>query len=368
MLGALIWAVRQKRHVLGVIVALAALAVGIPLLWALYYLSTFDTLQGFVSNITDAFGLPSSLANAGAALLLVPAVMVFGMVVSLSGERRTMGLSLLTIGIAAYWVLIWAGTRDHLIATDGSQLRCYTISQDGVRFFETQQIDPRTGEMCQWVDQENLRYVQAIDRRLRSGEPIRPLEFRSRDEVRFFATGTNGPIPLVWYHQNSDGSYELFDMPGVHPIFGTQLEPISHQVAQDWLEQSNLVEGANPRTTGAAAVSTDRYPGQGQAERETRMELTPEPLYRQFAMTPMVGTIFIRVIDGQHSIAINDYEGMCIRYDPIEGAARLSLEGSYDANSWEPYRIGGRYPYVRIQSAGDSVIRVERRAAATACL
>jgi hypothetical protein len=257
MLGALIWAVRQKRHVLGVIVALAALAVGIPLLWALYYLSTFDTLQGFVSNITDAFGLPSSLANAGAALLLVPAVMVFGMVVSLSGERRTMGLSLLTIGIAAYWVLIWAGTRDHLIATDGSQLRCYTISQDGVRFFETQQIDPRTGEMCQWVDRENLRYVQAIDRRLRSGEPIRPLQFRSRDEVRFFATGTSGPIPLVWYHQAPDGNYEFFDVPGVHPVLGTQLRPITQQVAEDWLGQVDLPEGRIATTSDAVGSARD---------------------------------------------------------------------------------------------------------------
>jgi len=147
------------RH-LGAVTMIAAfvagLALSVPILLVFYYKSISGFLEGLVANITAAFGLSSELLVSFALFLVVPASIVVGFVLSLSRQHRMLGMSLVIVGITASWGMLWVGSQDHLLTADGEQLHCFTITQDGVRFFEREQVDPRTGERCQWVDQFNL--------------------------------------------------------------------------------------------------------------------------------------------------------------------------------------------------------------------
>ena len=232
------WIARRYGLVTAAVAVIIALGFGLPMFLVRYYLSTYEDLDGFVGNITEAFGLPSELGKAGAVLLVVPAVTIAGMIMSLNKERRTTGIILLTVGIAVYWVLMWAGTRDHLVTASGERLKCYSINADGVRFFQQQQVDPRTGEMCEWVDQSNIHYVQAIDARLRQGGTAQRVHPSGSSEFAFFVTGTHAPVPLVWHVRNAEG-FEFFDAPGFHPLLGRQLEPVTPEVVEEWLTFPN---------------------------------------------------------------------------------------------------------------------------------
>jgi hypothetical protein len=240
---------RQQDRGSRIAIFAATVIVGAGCLIALSYFAyfqTYDFLKGYVDGVARAFNLPEDLARAIAVLLLVPTIIVLGMVFSLSRQRRTLGVALVTVAIAGHSFLIWLGSREDLVTAQGEQLRCYTISEEGVRFFEREQIDPKTGERCQWVDETNARYIRAIDQKLRSGKPLTPLQFRTRQDVNFFATGTKGPIPLVWYHQTASGDYEFYDAPGVHPIFGSQLKPITPAIAETWLKTAALPVAESP--------------------------------------------------------------------------------------------------------------------------
>jgi hypothetical protein len=209
------------------------LAVGAVASIALAYYQTFDFIQTNIGRVGQIFNLSPLLTNALATLFLVTAAVGIGIAFSVSERRRLLGIGLISKGIAAYVVLLLVGTG---MTFDGGKLRCYTIGPDGVRFFDKQQIDPRTGEECQWVDRSNLPAIQAIDSKVRSGSPPRPLSYKSPDEVRFFARDADGSaIPLVWYHLTSAGRYELYDVPGRHPVLGVPLKPITRQVAERWL-------------------------------------------------------------------------------------------------------------------------------------
>jgi hypothetical protein len=261
LVGVVVFLVRKRDQSLLTKIGIVGVgaAIGIPLLVALYYHSTYATLSGFISNVAEAFGWPSEIVAAISVLMIVPSTIAFGMVFSLDQVRRRTGVFLLTLGISAYWVLVWAGTNDHMVTAEGGELKCYTISIDGVRYFDQQQVDPRTGEMCQWVNQENLRYVLAIDEKIRSGEPMRRIPEAEFAGINLFATGTNGAIPLVWYYRTDDNAIELFDVPGIHPIFGEALTAITPEIAREWLSANeSIIDASVPlERAGTSALSQE---------------------------------------------------------------------------------------------------------------
>jgi len=257
---AIIFALRRKDQpivfkVMAVIIA--SFVLGLPLLIVLYYHSTYSTIDGFVSNIAEAFGWSSKFAVGVTILLVVLTTYISGMIFSLSPGKRRVGASIFAIGLAAYYFIWDAGTRQNMFTAAGGQWKCFTISAESVRFFEKQQVDPRTGEMCRLVDKENLLFIQGIDKKMRSGEAIHQILESEYANLRLFATGTSGgAIPLVWYFKAKDGTIELFDTPGVHPVYGVNLEPINTSIALEW--DASIVHSKTKETLSAPAVTPDQ--------------------------------------------------------------------------------------------------------------
>ncbi|WP_139246505.1 hypothetical protein [Thalassovita taeanensis] len=233
--------------------ALFVAAVVLPSALVNYFLFR-EFINSYIFSVTDAFGLPSNLAAAASVVLVPLALIVLGLVLSLRKNRRTIGLAILIPTLSLYYVLLWYGTRNDLVTADGSPLRCYTINADGVRFFERAQVDPRTGESCIWVNEENIRYVSAIDARLRSGEPTRRVDPNVDPNFVFFAPGTHQAAPLVWYVETTS-AYEFFDAPGVHPTTGRELLPVTPAVVESWLARRRADEVA---AEDARRVETER--------------------------------------------------------------------------------------------------------------
>jgi hypothetical protein len=127
--------------------------------------------------------------------------------------------------------MLWGGTRDHMV---GEFAKCYVITDRGVEYFESEQIDPRTGKKCNWVKPEEIPFLNALHKKILSGKPLQRVEFSRVEDVQFFEVGT--AFPKVWYHRQPGGKFELFDGPGVHPIFGVWLDPITPTAASEWLQ------------------------------------------------------------------------------------------------------------------------------------
>lgn len=229
----------SRNKSIRIVIVLATIALGVPLLHVLNLYFARDLIAGYVSAVGDAFGISEMLSKAVSALLVVPVLFSLGLFFSLSKKRRIAGQILMSVGFAAYWLALWFATKDHLVTAEGEKLKCYTISQEGVRFFAREQFDQRTGEKCKWVDQSNLQAILAIDKKLKSGEPVKQLSFGTAKEAKFFVAGTHGAIPIVWYFKSTSHGYEFFDAPGVHPTFGTTLKPVTQAIVQDWVELIN---------------------------------------------------------------------------------------------------------------------------------
>ncbi len=92
-----------------------------------------------------------------------------------------------------------------------------------------------------WLEtDQRLRKEKADSERAASGNwsstpPIRLDEIT--DQMALFDPAGK---PLVWFHRADTGDYELFRRPGMHPVLGVPLEPMTPQSAKtfhDWLEK-----------------------------------------------------------------------------------------------------------------------------------
>lgn len=258
-------------------VIVLVVAIGAPLLYLLNLYYARELLQVFVQNVSDALGISSMLAKAIATLLIVPVLLALGLLFSVSRQKRLAGQILLSVGVASYWFALWFATSDHWVTAEGGQMKCYTLGPDGLHLFEKEQVDPRTGDKCRWIDRSDVPYIEAIDRKLRSGTPLKPITFRSMDEVKFFATGTNGAIPLVWYHRAGDNSYELYDAPGVHPVYGTPLTAVTPSVVGElikWIKRE--LQRTQAEASAKKAAERQRHEAAFEREEARRRRLEVE--------------------------------------------------------------------------------------------
>ena len=209
-------------------------AIGLPLAYLLNLYSVHSLIEGRLLVITEALGISRMFAFALAAPATVIAGYLLHEVASTNSSTRFIARMGLALSVSAWWLLLWAGTRDHMV---GEYAKCYVITDRGVEYFEERKVDPRTGMTCEWVKPQDIAPLRMLDKRLRSGQPMRRVVFRSLEEVSFFQLGSSSVVPKIWYYRSTDG-YEFFDAPGVHPIYGVPLTPVNPQFAQSWVKEN----------------------------------------------------------------------------------------------------------------------------------
>jgi hypothetical protein len=187
-----------------------------------------------LTRITEVFGFSPMLAYVVAAPLTVLAGIGLKFLASPNYNVRVLSSLVLSLFVALWWLLLWGGTRDHMV---GEFQKCYTIDEDGVNYFDAMQLDPRNGIMCKWVGAEDIVPLRKLDQRLRSGIPMRRITFLVPEEVEFFYPNTSSLVPKVWYFKSQDGWLEFYDMPGTHPAYGAPLKPMTPNVAKSWMDK-----------------------------------------------------------------------------------------------------------------------------------
>lgn len=209
-------------------------AIGLPLAYLLNFYSLHSLIEGRILLITEAFGISRMIAFALAAPVTVLGGYLLHEVASTNSSTRFMARMGLAIAVSGWWLLLWAGTRDHMV---GEYAKCYIITDRGIEYFDERKLDPRTGVTCEWVKPSDITPLKVLDARLRSRAPMKRVVFNTLDEVQFFYRGSNSVVPMVWYYRSEDG-YEFFDAPGVHPAYGARLVPVDPQFAQAWIREN----------------------------------------------------------------------------------------------------------------------------------
>lgn len=146
-----------------------------------------------------------------------------------SANMQLVGSALIgLIWIAAYGYLAFK-TSDPIegpwFDTEGKPLRCYVLDSKGVRLLYLVERDPHTGRVCEPVNTElepRLRRWLIAQRDAGGILQLHPVSTPSH----FF--GVDG-TPQVWFYARKDGTCEYFDLPGVHPGVGVELDPITRE-------------------------------------------------------------------------------------------------------------------------------------------
>ncbi|MBT9465527.1 hypothetical protein [Hydrogenophaga sp.] len=148
---------------------------------------------------------------------------------TLSWRKQLIGMAATgVIWIAAYGFLAFK-TSDPVdgpwFNTEGEPLRCYVLDTDGVRLLYIVKRDPRTGQPCKPVTPElepRLRPWMVAQRDAGGKLRLKPVA----EPADFF--GANGG-PLLWFYKRPNSTCEYFELPGVHPMIGEVLRPITKE-------------------------------------------------------------------------------------------------------------------------------------------
>jgi TPR repeat protein len=210
------------------VVAGVCLAVLFVIVWIADKIFTYFLARSYVQQVADVFDLNKHLANAIVYVTFVAMVFLGGLTLSLSRQRRLVGIFGIIGLLIGHSLVLWWGTSKEIISREGAALKCYVITRDGVRYGERAGIDPGTGRQCRAVTPEMVE-------RLREYEKGNRPKLIADGTPTFFNQGTGEPI--VWHFKNKSGEIELFDLMGFHPNSGEELVPVTRDVVDAWKNQ-----------------------------------------------------------------------------------------------------------------------------------
>lgn len=220
---------RRLAIAAGIVLFIVALG---PLLWATFVHSQGSQIgASLIGEVKNAIGLnPWQQKFLVAVLGLVGALAVY-LMFSFAMKRQVAGFLLLGAMNAATYGFLWQKTAEHWFASDGTPLKCYVLEAKKIRVRDIIPVDPDTGRPCKAVNTPELRArLQAwLDASAQSADvELKPIARPSR----FFSTFIEGEA-IVWYFRRSDGTVEFFDLPGFHPVYSAELQPVTRAVVEE---------------------------------------------------------------------------------------------------------------------------------------
>lgn len=236
---------------LRIVIAVVAFAIALPLLVVATVYDLNSLIFSRVNEITSVAGISSKIAYAITAIFLAIALSIRKLLISSDSKERALAKYAIAIAVAAYWLGLYLASERQMFAADGSPIKCYTISSEGVDYYDSERANPKTGEKCIWLTPAKARALSVQDKKLRNHEQATLVGKGRIDGIDFFVQGTTGYLPIVWISGDADGVCAYYDTPGVDPQNGKERDPATPSlVAQCSLrfqaaEKKRLIEIKN---------------------------------------------------------------------------------------------------------------------------
>lgn len=182
------------------------------------YASVADWLNQNL-NLADEFSVLLAALLTAAALPLISYFVSF-----LFLARHRLKVTLFALGATGVATgLLLAFGQDVFFLPDGTPLRCYVTTAEGIKIARRQPtaqcpIDKTYSIKYEPMTREIVHGILAARRGVRP-KPIDPENF---DGTYFDAVTSRA---LVWYRERPDGTFDLFDGAGFHPQTGQPLAP-----------------------------------------------------------------------------------------------------------------------------------------------
>ncbi|MGQ0799651.1 MAG: hypothetical protein ACT4NL_06025 [Pseudomarimonas sp.] len=218
--------------------------VAIGLMAMLQYYFVYAELK----KLADAWHVRHELALAFTLLASALIGILTSRMFSPNPKRRQVGVWGFASVMAVYFVLLWMGVKDNRIG------HCVYFDEEGVRWYESQENDVRSGKPCVVLTQDNEARLRPILRKLQNGDAPRLLS-----GPPFFVNTINGPAAVAWVFRRSTGEIEVWDMPGSHPTFGKPLQEMTPEIAEEWNRQQQTASTPKTQKVDPVASSRGRY-------------------------------------------------------------------------------------------------------------
>ncbi len=238
---------RWERPAVVALILIALLLVGVIFLGWLEKFAIFGTFHFAVERIVDASGLSIYLVKGVLAIALVPfflAVREIGKLPLFKGVGRfskTLAWAILVVYTSAYFFAMFLATKDnyfrHLSGKEVKATKFYALTPEGIRFFDTDGVDPKYGIALQPVTPAIIANLE----RAKRGDVAKILVVKSLADVTFFDPLTGQA--KVWFCQPPDGEVRLFSTSGFDPETGQSLQPVTPEFVEILRTRRAAVEG-----------------------------------------------------------------------------------------------------------------------------
>ena len=221
---------------------LLALLVGLSL-WLLGILFSWVIVPAVVESHTRELGRLLGWPDDIVWLVSIPLALVAsalaGWLFGRDARRRRLAFG----GLAAMAVIYFGFhawlSRNHLYDQKGRPLFYWGLTPAGEIHKQSEPgLNPYTHKPLLPASREYLALVRA-----RLSEPLRSVSPATNEWF-----DVNMGWPLLWYHRTSQGEFEFYQRPAIHPRYQVELQAVTVELRQEWeREQNRLAAEAETR-------------------------------------------------------------------------------------------------------------------------
>ena len=199
--------------------------------WTIGIFSLKSLADSYASEVAEYIPLSQPLLKALSYLIFLVMLPTGILFVSLKSKSRLHGVILFAVSMIVFNLFLGLAARNFKVnPLTGGPVKCVVINNGKPLFYDLVpgkefQIDPLTGRKCIPVTPELAVKL--------SRDPPRLIPSGSQTDFFDRAMGT----PRTWFAKLPDGTIELFDNDGFHPITSEELQPITPEIAVEWQRQ-----------------------------------------------------------------------------------------------------------------------------------
>ena len=208
--------------VVGLVLYLLAIPFDVYLIWKIYDYVVF--------KIIDISGLNKWLVKGIVIIALIPLLWVLPRVYRGKYKKIARAAGLVYVGL--FFLALFFVSKDAYFTREGRAAKFYVITPYGVKYLDSEDVDRATGRKPQPVTPEILEKLKRWEKGITDFRRVDPTTSRWFNPL----TGT----PELWYHQNSDGTFEFYNKDGFDPNTSEPLKAVTKEVHNAWREKTRV--------------------------------------------------------------------------------------------------------------------------------